>query len=65
MDIGVAVAQVDILDNDGVSVSWETPEMEVSEEMGFVEVCARLTGVTKRVVSLGVTDQPDTAQGTR
>ena len=65
MDVGIATAQVDIVDNDEVSVSLETPAMEVSEGLGSAAVCARLTGISERVVSLALTDLPGTAQGTR
>ena len=63
-DISVATTQVDIVDNDAVSVSLE-PEIGISEGAGFVTVCARLTGAAERDVSLDLTTLPGTAQGDR
>jgi len=54
-----------VLDNDGVRISLEQREVELSEarETGSIDICASLVGLTQRNIAVTLTTQQGTASG--
>ena len=63
VSIHIDRATVVITDTDEVTISFQSPEMFVLEDVGQVVACIDLRGSTEKTITYSIATQPDSAQG--